>query len=137
MTLEGRSSYRSLVEMLEHCYGKQHLAEVFWTQFWACGEPLQVLAYDLEQLAHKAYPGVAEATKTVLLHDELVDALEDAQLQLYVRQAHIGTLQEALACALECVFPQDEHSSVEDGIMEQSSTLQGEPDTASTEWEAC
>lgn len=36
-----------------------------------------------------------------LLCDEFIDALEDHQLPIYVKQAHTTNQQEALACTLE------------------------------------
>ena len=37
----------------------------------------------------------------MLLRDQFADALQDAQLQVYVKQAHVDNLQDALARALE------------------------------------
>ncbi len=43
---------------------------------------------DLEHLVRKAYPGASEELTVVLLRDQFVDALEDPQLKIYVKQAH-------------------------------------------------
>ena len=100
-----RTSYPSLVAVLERRYGHQYQAEVFRARFRARvrarGETLQELAQDLEHLVRKAYPGASEELTMVLLRDQFVDALEDAQLKIYVKQAHARDLQEALARALE------------------------------------
>ncbi|KAG0710289.1 hypothetical protein GWK47_023141 [Chionoecetes opilio] len=99
-----RSSYTSIVAVLERRYGHKHQAEAFRVWFRARirarGETLQQLAQDVEHLARKAYPGATEDL-TVLLRDQFVDALDDQQLKVYVMQAHVGDLQEALARALE------------------------------------
>ena len=105
MTSAQRTSYSQVVAALERRYGHQHQAEVFRARFRARirarGETLQQLAHELENLVHKAYPGASEDLLVVLLRDQFVDALEDPQLKIYVKQAHVANLQEALARALE------------------------------------
>ncbi len=49
----------------------------------------------------EAYPGASKELTVVLLKDQLVDMLEDPQLKTYVKQAHVGDLQEALVRTLE------------------------------------
>ena len=49
----------------------------------------------------RSYPAAAEEMTTVLARDAFVDALQDHQLQIYVKQAHPGDLQVALARAME------------------------------------
>lgn len=70
------------MEVLEPRYRNQYQTEVFQVLFRVKvrvrGEPLQALAYDLEQLVHKAYPGGGEATRTMLLCEHFVDALHQA-----------------------------------------------------------
>ena len=51
----------------------------------------------MSQLAH----GVEGLVIMVLSHDSFIDALQDQQLQIYVKQAHPGDLQLALARAME------------------------------------
>ena len=100
-----RGSYATLVSALERRYGHQHQAEAYRARFRsrvrARGETLQMLAQDLEHLVRKAYPGAPESTTSLLLRDQFVDALQDQQLQIYVLQAHVGDMQQALARALE------------------------------------
>ncbi len=99
------TSYPSLVRVQERWYGHHHQAEVFQARFqprvrtW--GETLQQLAQDFEHLVRKAYPGTSEELTVVLLKNQFVGALEDPQLKIYVKQAHVGDLQETLACAQE------------------------------------
>lgn len=105
LTSAQRSSYSSIVSVLERRYGHQHQSEVFRARFRARvrgrSETLQHLAQELETLARKAYPAATEDLLAILLRDQFVDALDDQQLQVYVKQAHVGDLQEALARALE------------------------------------
>ena len=90
---------------MERRYSHQYQAEVFRVRFRARvraqGEMLQELAQDLEHLVRKAYPGASEELAVVLLRDQFVDALEEVQLKIYVKQAHVRDLQEVLARALE------------------------------------
>ncbi|MPC68538.1 hypothetical protein E2C01_062740 [Portunus trituberculatus] len=98
-------SYTDVVGVLERRYGHQYQAEVCRARFRARvrgrGETLQQLAQDLEHLMRKTYPRASEETATLLMRDQFIDALEDAQLQIYEKQAHVANLQEALAWALE------------------------------------
>ena len=101
-----RASYDALVAALERRYGHQHQAEGYRARFRkrvrARGETLQELAQDLENLVGKAYPGAPEETTSLLLRDQFVEALRDhEQLQIYVLQAHVSDMQQALARALE------------------------------------
>jgi len=59
------------------------------------------LAQELETLVRHAYPAAAEDMVTVLTRDYFVDALQDRELQLYIKQAHPEDVQVALARALE------------------------------------
>lgn len=105
LTPAQQESYADVVSVLERRYGNKHQAEVFRARFRARvrgrGETLQQLAQDLEYLVRKAYPRASEETAVLLLRDQFIDALEDAQLQIYVKQAHVADLQEALVRALE------------------------------------
>jgi len=100
-----RRSYLRMAQALGRRYGTKHQDEVFRTRFrtrtWRRGESLQELAQDLENMAHKAYPGANPDLLTVLLRDQFVDALESPQLKIQVKQAKPATLQEALTSALE------------------------------------
>lgn len=105
LTPAQQESYTDVVGVLERRYGHQYQAEVYRARFRARvrgrGETLQQLAQDLEHLMRKAYPRASEETATLLMRDQFIDALEDAQSQIYVKQAHVANLQEALARALE------------------------------------
>ena len=99
------SSYRKLAEVLQQRFGVSLQAEVYRTQLKERarrqGEPLPRLAQDLEALVRSAYPEASEKMAAVLARDHFIDALGDRQLQIYVKQAHVTTVQDALTKALE------------------------------------
>ncbi len=64
-------------------------------------ETLSQLAQDVDALVRRSYPAAPEEMIVVLARDSFTDALDDQQLQIYVKQAHPGDLQVALARALE------------------------------------
>ena len=100
-----QASFTSLSEALQRRFGHSHQAEVYRAQLKKRarqkGETLSQLAQDVEALVRRAYPAAGEDMTTVLARDAFVDALQDHQLQIYVKQAHPGDLQVALARAME------------------------------------
>ena len=100
-----RASYSSVTAALDRRYGHQHQSEVFRARFRARirgpGEPLTYLAQDLEQLVRRAYPEAGEDMITVLLRDQFVDAVDHPQIRIFIQQARVKNLQEALARGLE------------------------------------
>ena len=60
-----------------------------------------MLAQDVETLVRGAYPMASEDTVDMLAKDCFVDALQDRQLQIHVKQAAPRNVQEALARAAE------------------------------------
>ncbi|KAG0718583.1 Gag-Pol polyprotein [Chionoecetes opilio] len=100
-----QTSYSSVLAVLEKRYGHQHQSEVFRARFRARlrnpGESLPHLAQDLEQLVRRAYPGASEDMITLLLRDQFVDAVNHPQTKIYIQQAHVENLQQALARGLE------------------------------------
>ncbi|KAK8389230.1 hypothetical protein O3P69_020876 [Scylla paramamosain] len=64
------------------------------TREW--GETLSQLAQDVEVLVRRSYPMAPEEMIVVLGRDSFIDALDDQQVQIYVKQAHPGDLQVAL-----------------------------------------
>ena len=100
-----RMVHTSVVEALQRKFGKHHQAEVYRASLKSRtrnrGEPLSQLAQELETLVRRAYPTAPEDMVAVLARDHFVDALQQRQLQIYIKQAHPCDLQEALARALE------------------------------------
>ena len=99
------SSYQKVAEALQQRFGVSLQAEVYRTQLKERvrrqGEPLPRLAQDLEALVRNAYPEAPEKMVALLARDHFIDALGDRQLQIYVKQAHVTTVQDALTKALE------------------------------------
>ncbi|XP_050725002.1 uncharacterized protein LOC127002823 isoform X2 [Eriocheir sinensis] len=100
-----RASYGSMAEALRRRFGHHLQAEVYRARLKKRtrerGETLSQLAQDVEALVSRSYPAAPEEMIVVLARDFFVDALHDQQLQTYVKQAHPGDLQVALARALE------------------------------------
>ncbi|MPC52583.1 hypothetical protein E2C01_046453 [Portunus trituberculatus] len=55
----------------------------------------------MESLVRHAYPVALEEMVMVLSRDTFVDALEDQQVQIYVKQAHPADMQQTLARAMK------------------------------------
>ena len=105
LSSEQRSSYPCVVEGLQRKFGQQYQAEVYRARLKGRvrgrGEPLPALAQDMESLVRRAYPTAPEDMVAVLSSDHFIHALQQQQLQIYVKQAHPQDLREALARALE------------------------------------
>lgn len=105
LSSEQRSSYLCVVEGLQRRFGQQHQAEVYRARLKGRvrgrGEPLPALAQDMESLVRRAYPMAPEDMVAVLSCDHFIHALQQQQLQIYVKQAHPRDLREALARAME------------------------------------
>ncbi|XP_069986319.1 uncharacterized protein [Penaeus vannamei] len=105
LTSQQRTVYSHVVGALQRRFGHPHQAEVYRfrlkARVRARGESFPQLAQELETLVRHAYPAAAEDMVTVLTRDYFVDALQDRELQLYIKQAHPEDVQVALARALE------------------------------------
>ena len=97
--------YDSVAGALRRRFGRRRQPEVFRAQLKTRkrgkNEPLPVLAQDVESLVRGAYPMASEDTVDMLAKDCFVDALQDRQLQIHVKQAAPSNVQEALARAAE------------------------------------
>ncbi len=97
--------YGSVAEALRRRFGHYHQTEVYRARLKKRtrerGETLSQLAQDVEALVRRSYPAPPEEMIVVLARDSFIDAVDDQQLQIYVKQAHPGDLQVALARALE------------------------------------
>ena len=65
------------------------------------GETLPSLAQDIERLVYLSYPSAPQELRDSLSCDHFLDALQDVDLQIAVRQGHPSTMQEALASTIE------------------------------------
>ena len=100
-----RLDFQSLVASLESRFGVKQQEPWFRSQLRrrtrGAGESLPSLARDVERLVALAYPTAVQELRDSLACDHFVDALNDADLQIAVRQGRPGSLQEALAHAVE------------------------------------
>ena len=105
LTTDQLQSYSSVAGTLQRRFGRRQQPEAYRAQFKTRrrreGEPLPVLAQDVETLVRGAYPMAAEDTVDMLAKDCFVDALCDRQLQVHVKQAAPRNVQEALSRATE------------------------------------
>ena len=65
------------------------------------GETLPQLAQEIERLVALAYPAATIVLRDSLSCDHFLDALDDADLHIAVRQGHPASLPQALASAVE------------------------------------
>lgn len=65
------------------------------------GEPLRVLANDIETLARKAYAHMPTDVQNELARDQFIRALSPRELRIQTQLAHPRSLQEALELAVE------------------------------------
>lgn len=105
MTEGQRTTYTALAEALRRRFGSALQAEVYRERLKGRtrrpGESLPQLVQAVESLVRHAYPAATEEMVTTLSLDAFVDALEDQQVQIYVKQAHPADVQKALARAME------------------------------------
>ncbi|MPC73291.1 hypothetical protein E2C01_067614 [Portunus trituberculatus] len=91
--------------MLRRHFGSVFQAEVYREQLKGRthqqGESLPQLTQAVESLVHHVYPVVPEEMVTLLYRDAFIDALEDQQVAIYVKQAPPADVQQALARAME------------------------------------
>ncbi len=105
LPLAQRDCHGSVAEALWRRFGHHHQAKEYRVRLKKRtrerGETLSQCAQDVEALVRRSYPTAPEEMIVVLPRDSFVDALDDQQLQIYVKQAHPGDLQVTLARALE------------------------------------
>ena len=65
------------------------------------GESLPQLAQVVESLVRHVYPVAPEEMVTVLSQDPFINALEDQQVQINVKQAHPADMQQTLVRAMQ------------------------------------
>ena len=98
-------NYSSLVKALDARFGSSHQAKLHWMKLKSRvrkrEEGLAELAEDIERLARLAYPTAPSTMLELLAKDQFIDALQDGDMRLRLRQAHPKNLREALQLALE------------------------------------
>ena len=105
LTAAQRTDYQRVVEALRRRFGHHQQAEVYRARLkgrmLVRGEPLPQLAHEVETLVRRAYPAASEDMVGQLTKDQFVDALQDRELQLCIKQARPKDIHEALTSALE------------------------------------
>ena len=105
LTAAQRTDYQRVVEALRRRFGHHQQAEVYRARLKGRlrvrGEPLPQLAQEVETLVRRAYPMASEDMVGQLTKDHFVDALQDRELQLCVKQSRPKDVREALTSALE------------------------------------
>ena len=100
-----RCDYKALTSALQNRFGSGHQAELnrakFRGRYRQRDEILPALAEDVERLARLAYPDAEESMIVTLAKDQFIDALEEDDWKLRIRQLRPQTLQQALETALE------------------------------------
>ena len=101
---EGRRDYDTLVEKLANRFGSVHRSKIYRTQLKSRsrnrGESIPELAQAVKKLVRQAYPGVNKDVIETLSTDNFIDALNDSEIRLRVRELGPKTLAEAERTAL-------------------------------------
>ena len=100
-----QTDFDRLVVALESRFGVANQEPWFRSQLRRrrrqAGEPLSLLAHDIERLVSLAYPSATVELRDSLACDHFMDALSDPELHIAVRQGRPATLPQALAGAVE------------------------------------
>lgn len=102
---EERSDYGALVGALQrrfgHCEQPGFLRSELCSRRRQPGEPLHVLANDIETLSRRAYAHMPPAVQSELARDQFIQAITPRELRIQTQLAHPRSLQEALELALK------------------------------------
>ncbi|KAK7896492.1 hypothetical protein WMY93_021817 [Mugilogobius chulae] len=100
-----RDDYGALVGALQRRFGQCNQPDVLRSELASrerlAGEPLRVLANDIETLTRRAYAHMPAGIQSELARDQFIRALTPRELRAQTQLAHPRTLQEALELALE------------------------------------
>lgn len=100
-----RDEYGALVGALQRRFGQCNQQSVLRIELSSRrrqdGEPLRLLANDIETLARRAYAHMPTDVQSELARDQFIQAITPRELRVQTLLAHPRTLQEALELALE------------------------------------
>ena len=100
-----RRNYDKLVAALLTRFKPENQSEVYRAQLKGRlrkrSEPLTELAQDVRKLAHKAYPTVPVSARDELAADAFIDALNDVEMEWFIRQGKSQSPDGVLRLALE------------------------------------
>ncbi|KAL1441908.1 hypothetical protein MTO96_008176 [Rhipicephalus appendiculatus] len=111
-----RSNYEALVSALESRFGDHHLLQLYLTQLKHVRQgrrDLQELAAHVDSLSWKALSGCPTATMDLIAANAFVDAINNRNVQRFVRLARPTDVPSALAIALEAEM-QERSQAAED-----------------------
>lgn len=102
---EDRRNYGALVGALQRRFGQCLQPELLRNELSnrsrKAGEPLRVLANDIESLTRRAYAHMPPGVQSELARDQFIRALSPTELRVQVQLQHPRTLQAALEMAVE------------------------------------
>ena len=134
---EGKRDYNTLVEKLRNRFGSVNKSEIFRTQLKSRtrnkGETIPELSQAIKKLVRQAYPGVNKEVIETLSLDNFVDAINDSEIRLRLREAGPKSLAEAeqIAARIEAYKIADKQRSRlvgrVDFEVEQNKEEQGKP----------
>ena len=105
LTPEDRHCYTALVGALQRRFGQCLQPELLRNELnnrcRRTGEPLRVLANDIESLTRRAYAHMPPGVQSELARDQFIRALFPSELRVQVQLQHPRTLQSALEMAAE------------------------------------
>ena len=100
-----RTDYGALVGALKRRFGQCSQPGVLRSELSSRqrqpGEPLRILANDIETLARRAYSHMSPEVQSELARDQFIRAITPRELRVQTQLAHPRSLQEALELALE------------------------------------
>lgn len=100
-----RGDYGALVGALQRRFGQYGQSALLRSEFHnrrrRPGEPLPVLANDIEYMCKRAYNTMPPAVQVELARDQFLQALNPAELRIHTLLARPTTMNEALELAVE------------------------------------
>ena len=105
MTLEMRQNYFILVDNLSSRFGSEGQTELFRVQLKTrrrkANESLPELSQAIRRLVTRAYPSAPMSLKETLSIENFIDALNDMETRLRLKQSKLLTLDETVRMAIE------------------------------------
>ncbi|CAI5661042.1 unnamed protein product [Oreochromis niloticus] len=105
LTEEQRGDYNALVGALQRRFGQYNKPVLLRSEFHnrrrLPGEPLRILAHEVECLCRRAYDSMPPSVQAELARDQFLQALSPKELRMQTQLARPATLSAALELALE------------------------------------
>ena len=105
MSMEMRQNYGILSEALCARFGSEGQTELFRTQLKTrqrkSNESLPELAQSIRRLVSRAYPEATLSLRDILSKDSFIEALNDSEIRLRLKQSKPSNLEETVKLAIE------------------------------------